>query len=73
MLQKHMLNITEILAWRCSRNVIWEYSLVFHWGNFPNISRYDIGPNRHLPAQVNNRNTRSKCEICSKLTINTPE
>ena len=23
--------------------------------------------------QVNNRNTRTRCEICSKLTINTPE
>ena len=23
--------------------------------------------------KVNNRNTRTKCEICSKLTINTPE
>ena len=31
-----------------------------------------------LPAgiyllKVNNRNTRTRCEICSKLTINTPE
>ena len=23
--------------------------------------------------KVNNRNTRTKCEICSKLTIKTPE
>ena len=23
--------------------------------------------------KVNNRNTRKRCEICSKLTINTPE
>ena len=23
--------------------------------------------------KVNNRNTRARCEICSKLTINTPE
>ena len=23
--------------------------------------------------QVNNRNTRKKCEMCSKLTIKTPE
>ena len=33
---------------------------------------------RHLPAgiyllKVNNRNTRTRCEICSKLTIKTPE
>ena len=32
----------------------------------------------HCPAgnymfQVNNRNTRTRCEICSKLTIKTPE
>ena len=25
------------------------------------------------PLKVNNRNTRTRCEICSKLTINTPE
>ena len=30
---------------------------------------------RNLPAQIkiNNRNTRTRCEICSKLTIKTPE
>ena len=33
---------------------------------------------RHTPAgiyllKVNNRNTRTRCEICSKLTIKTPE
>ena len=32
----------------------------------------------HFPAgnymfKVNNRNTRTRCEICSKLTIKTPE
>ena len=30
-------------------------------------------PSRHLLVKVNNRNTRVRCEICSKLTINTPE
>ena len=28
---------------------------------------------RHLPAQSNNRNTRARCEICSKLTMKMPE
>ena len=28
---------------------------------------------RHLPALNCNRNTRTRCEICSKLTIMTPE
>ena len=35
-------------------------------------------PTEAFPAgiyllKVNNRNTRTKCEICSKLTIKTPE
>ena len=31
-----------------------------------------IQPNIHL-FKVNSRNTRKRCEICSKLTIKTPE
>ena len=27
----------------------------------------------HLPAQSYNRNTGTRCEICSKLTMKTPE
>ena len=30
-------------------------------------------PSQHLHAQVNNRNTRTRCGICSKLAIKTPE
>ena len=30
-------------------------------------------PSRYLLAQMNNRNTRTRCEICSKLIIKTPE
>ena len=30
-------------------------------------------PNGIYLFKVNNRNTRTRCEICSKLTINTPE
>ena len=30
-------------------------------------------PSWHLPAQINNRNTRTRCKKCSKLTIKTPE
>ena len=30
-------------------------------------------PSRYLPAKVNNRNTRTRCEICPKLTIKIPE
>ena len=30
-------------------------------------------PSRHYLLKVNNRNTRTRCEICPKLTIKTPE
>ena len=30
-------------------------------------------PSRHLPVPVKNRNIRTRCEICSKLTIKTLE
>ena len=41
------------------------------------ISIHGLGTT-NIPAgiyllKVNNRNTRTRCEICSKLTINTPE
>ena len=36
------------------------------------IYRYSFPAGIYL-LKVNNRNTRTRCEICSKLTINTPE
>ena len=30
-------------------------------------------PSRHYLLKVNNKNARTMCEICSKLTIKTPE
>ena len=30
-------------------------------------------PSKHLPVQIIIRNTRGKCELCSKLTIKTSE
>ena len=35
-----------------------------------NIFKYPVS---NYMFKVNNRNTRSSCEICSKLTIKTPE
>ena len=32
----------------------------------------DIFPASNYKFKVNNRNTRTRCEICSKLTIKTP-
>ena len=30
-------------------------------------------PSKHYLFKDNNRNTRKRCEICSKLTVKTPE
>ena len=35
--------------------------------------RYKLKPAGIYPFKVNNRNTRARCEICSNLTIKTPE
>ena len=32
-----------------------------------------LHPSDNYIVKVNNRNTRARCEICSKLTIKTPE
>ena len=48
------------------------YYKCFHIG----VSLYILSvtiPDGIYLFKVNNRNTRTRCEICSKLTINTPE
>ena len=42
----------------------------FHYVEKENLSSFPMGI--YLP-KVNNRNTIRRCEICSKLTIKTPE
>ena len=37
------------------------------------IYNFKPGPANIYLFKVNNRSTRKKCEICSKLTIKTPE
>ena len=32
-----------------------------------------VKPRKYLPVTVNNRNTRKRCEICSKLILKIPE
>ena len=36
-------------------------------------TKYNDNPVSIYPLKVSNRNTRARCEICSKLTIKTPE
>ena len=45
-------------------------SLFFHFGRFLHETPFPAGI---YLLKVNNRNTRTRCEICSKLTINIPE
>ena len=40
---------------------------------FNNSTKYDKYPAGNYMFKVNNKNTRIGCEICSKLTLNTPE
>ena len=37
------------------------------------LSVFRVAPAGNYMLKVNNRNTRTRCEICSKLTIKTPE
>ena len=41
-------------------------------GKILRLSRYYY-PDGNYMFKVNNRNTRTRCDICSKLTIKTPE
>ena len=56
----------------------WFSSLPFHFRAFLVVLSQLLLHSCLSPAgiyllKVNNRNTRARCEICSKLTINTPE
>ena len=37
------------------------------------IAKFCLGPSSIYLLKVNNRNTRASCEICSELTVKTPE
>ena len=72
----------------CGRSLVYifKYSHELHFANrvstagrgwFSYLSQIKITPS-YFPVgiylfKVNNRNTRARCEICSKLTIKTPE
>ena len=47
------------------------YILWFNEGK--NLVKSNLNPAGIYLLKVNNRNTRTRCEICSKLTIKTPE
>ena len=43
------------------------------WNSWPLIIPTATQPASNFMFKLNNRNTRTKCEICSRLTIKTPE
>ena len=45
---------------------------ICHYLKVFNISKHEIPVGNYM-FKVNNRNTRKRCEICSKLTIKIPE
>ena len=40
---------------------------------FTKLALYETFPASNYIIKVKNRNTKTRCEICSKLTIKTPE
>ena len=73
-----------IITWGESlfNSLLWlgesHFSLVYYdWGSHnlegAKIISYTKAPAGNYMFKVNNRNTRKKCEICSKLRIKTPE
>ena len=49
------------------------WSVIFLFGLNKEIYRVNLHPTGIYLLKVNNRNTKTRCEIRSKLTINTPE
>ena len=47
--------------------------MIFASLNLDQIRHIFTYPAKIYLLKINNRNTRKKCEICSKLTIKTPE
>ena len=65
-----ILFISSIFAVGMSNPIAGESYVVFDAYNATVIFIFPAG---NYMFKVNNRNTRTRCEICSKLTIKTPE
>ena len=61
--QSNLSNFYQIFCFESNSQMIW---------NYLSSSRYWFPANIYL-CKVNNKNTRKKCEICSKLTIKRPQ
>ena len=55
-------------------NTVFQDSLITFFYFLDKVRAQEANLSRHIYLlKVNNRNTRTRCEICSKLTIKTPE
>ena len=71
---------SRLLLVSCSSEILNLFNLKFqkiHIEFLPHLDCLDSGirrfPSGMYLLKVNNRNTRARCEICSKLTIKIPE
>ena len=55
----------------CQANLPGKHHKTNHW--FSGVFRGNRNPADICLLKVNNKNTRTSCEICSKVTIKTPE
>ena len=58
--------------WKWYRK-FWKNSNIFALTQVNNGWPFSANSARNYRFKVNNRNTKTRCEICSKLTIKTPE
>ena len=58
-------NEFNVMLWKVVKQLTWVYSV--------SLTIVVIHPVGNYMFKVNNRNTRTSCEICPKLTIKTPE
>ena len=71
-IDKFVKSIKRSFIWFHKLNFISSYLLDLKFSNFQ-FSLIHITPTGIFLLNVNNRNTSTRCEICSKLTIKTPE
>ena len=73
----HFNSLTNIQTYNCSlhqkylprlfNRIVFNYQIFTHWDSV--LIAFDHIPSGNYLFKVNNRNTRTRCEICSKLTM----
>ena len=61
--------VENLFNWMC----FWHHAICHSSTSLPTRIIEPFGPSGISLLQVNNRNTTTRCEMCSKLTIKTPQ